>query len=55
MFGGMNGATVKNLTINKNGGSQGWSAGLLGAYVQNSVFENVTINITGANNDNVQL
>ena len=55
LFGGMNGATVKNLTINKNGGSQGWSAGLLGAYVQNSVFENVTINITGANNDNVQL
>ena len=55
LFGGMNGATVKNLTINKNGGSQGWSAGLLGAYVQNSVFENVTINITGANNDNAQL
>ena len=55
LFGGMNGATVKNLTINKNGGSQGWSAGLLGAYVQNSVFENVTINITGANNGETQL
>ena len=55
LFGGMNGATVKNLTINKNGGSQGWSAGLLGAYVQNSVFENVTINITGANNGEPQL
>ena len=55
LFGGMNGATVKNLTINKNGGSQGWSAGLLGAYVQNSIFDNVTINITGANNGEPQL
>ena len=55
LFGGMDGATVKNLIINKNGGSAGWSAGLLGSYVQNSTFDNVTINITGANNGDTRI
>ncbi len=46
LFGTLNGATVKNVTIN-NAWYNGWSASVLGYTAYNTTFENITINVSG--------
>lgn len=46
LFGTLNGATVKNLTIN-NARYNGWAASVFGYTAYNTTFENIKINVSG--------